>query len=410
MAKQSNNPKSSNWRIVIPNLEQYKDSKPEELQELKLLILERLKNRPQDRRSNIKSQFDRGLRYYHIAVERHTNGVPHLDILLIYEKSLQRQLVDFDFLLKHGHITTYRRLNSAIIDYGKKEDIDAVSNLPPNQLLPSGESVNQLIELQEFNKDPYRYLELKMLRDPNNFNIEEYVQENDLAHHVTNWSGIKNKLKDMQIAAANRTLKEKSGFKFISRSLIESILTLSELQIFDSWSGYQTIVDYLNQMILFKGDRDPKSLNLLISGPANCGKSALVWHPKPHDHFNPISGYCSVYPMGMAQWFPKYQSGVYHCIYWNQMKLTSYSYDTILKLLDGSPLDLPNKGGVSRKVDNPLIIMTSNMTLQEMIHQKFNYSKQYQAMAKENLPVRIQNVIVPKGLNLFLLQKLLVPA
>ena len=113
--------------------------------------------------------------------------------------------------------------------------------------------------------------------------------------------------------------------------------------------------------------------------------------------------------MGMKDWFPDYKSDIYSIIYWNEAKLTSYSYDTILQLLDGSPVMLPSKGGGHKKVDNPLVIMTSNMTLQQMIKQKFRHDKKYQVMARQNLSVRITNVIVPPGYDLFILQKLLVP-
>ena len=113
--------------------------------------------------------------------------------------------------------------------------------------------------------------------------------------------------------------------------------------------------------------------------------------------------------MGMKDLFPDYKSDTYACIYWNQTKLTSYSYDIILQLLDGSPVMLPAKGGGHKKIDNPLVLMTSNMTLNQMIVEKFKYSLSYQEMAKKNLGVRIQNVIIPQGYNLFLLQKLLVP-
>ena len=394
------NPKSANWRIVIPNLIQYTDATPQQLYQLKCLILHRLKYRPQDKRSHMKSQFDRGLRYYHIALQRHANGVPHLDVLLIYDKSIQRQLVDFDFLLKHGNITTYRKLNAAILAYGKKEDTQAISNLPVD--------LSQVLDLQCLKLDPYRYLQLQMLKDPLHFNLQQYVRKNDLNQYLPSWSSLKNRLKDSQTAAANLALKQKPGFKYIDRTLIESNLTSEELKIYDSWTGYQTIVDHLNQITMYKGNRQQKSKNLLITGPPNCGKSALVWQRNPLPGRTAISHFCSVYPMGMAYWFPKYQSDVYQCIYWNQMKLTSYSYDTILKILDGSPLDLPSKGGSSRKIDNPLIIMTSNMTLNQMIVQKFNYSKDLQSMARQNLSVRLTNIVVPKGLDLFVLQKLLV--
>ena len=365
----------------------------------------------------------RGLRHYSVAWQTHqSTGQPHLDVLLIYDKIIKKCYSSFNYLLElcpqrssqttpGVFITPYTktRFNKAILDYGFKEDPSVLSNLE-FKTLPSGETVSQYLQVNKLQKDPYLYLYRKMKEDPLHFNVQQYVQKNQLSQYIKGWSTIKSKLKDMQTAAANLKLKSKPGFKFISRQFIESQLNKDELAVFYSWKGYQKIVDYLNQMILQKGRRDPKTLNLLITGAPNTGKSALIWHPNPHDHFNPISKYCSVYPIGMSQWFPKYSSDVYHCIYWNQAKLTSYSYDTVLKLLDGSPLDLNTKGSVSRKVDNPLIIMTSNLTLDQMITQKFGYNKDYVKMARANLAVRVQNVVVPKGHNLFLLQKLLVQA
>ena len=403
--------RSKNWHIVIPNLTQFKQSSDQQKTQLKYLVLDRLKHRPQDKRSTIKSQFQRGLTHYKIALEHHANGVPHLDILLIYKNSILRRLTDFDYLYKHGDITTYKTLNSAILSYGNKEDKSTLHNVEIITDSITGKSIenyNEILQLQQFKADPYRYLQLQMLKDPLHFNLEQYVRMHDLAQYIPNWSSIKVKLKDMQLAAANLKLKSKSGFKYIDRKLIQSKLTSKQLSLYDSWTGYQTIVDYLNQMIVEKGARQQKTKNLLISGPPNTGKSALVWQRNPLPQRAAISNHCSVYPIGMSQWFPKYQSDVYHCIYWNQMKLTSYSYDTILKILDGSPLDLPNKGSVSRKVDNPLVIMTSNMTLDQMIYQKFGYNQDFQDMSKANLSVRIENVIIPPKYDLFLLQKLLV--
>ena len=393
--------KSANWRIVIPNLTQYTHATPLQLNQLKCLILHRLKHRPQDRRSHMKSQFDRGLRYYHIALQRHANGVPHLDVLLIYEKSIHRQLVDFDFLLKHGNITVYRKLNAAILAYGKKQDSQALSNLP--------EDSSQVLDLQDLKSDPYLYLQKQMLKDPLHFNLQQYVRKNDLDPYISGWSSIKTKLKDMQLAAANLTLKGKPGFQFISRNLIEETLTLDQLRIYDSWPGYQTIVDHLNQIVTYGYKRPLKTKNLLITGPASIGKTSLFHSPYHPDDQCCVQDFCSVYPMGMSTWFPKYQSGVYQLILWNQAKLTSYSYDLLLKFLEGSYVDLPTKGGVAPKRDNPLVIMTSNLTIDQMIKLKFNYSEPLQALARSNLSVRVHNVIVPQGYDLFLLQKLLLP-
>ena len=406
MQSRSLKPKSANWRIVIPNLQQYKNASPEQLHQLKCLILQRLKHRPQDPRAHIKSQFDRGLRYYHIALQRHANGVPHLDILLLYDKSLQRQLVDFDFLYKHGNITIYRKLNAAILDYGKKEDKQALSNLPEDKLLPSGQSVNQLIAVQDLKKDPYSYLQQQMLKDPLHFNLQQYVRLHNLDPHISSWSSIKTKLKDMQVAAANLTLKCKPGFKFISRALIQSRLTPDELKVFDSWDGYQTIVNYLNQIVTHGGKRPFKTKHLLVVGPAHIGKTSLVSEPNNAAGRVPLQQLIPTYHMGMRHWFPKYQDGTYRLILWNQMKLTSYSYDFLLKFLQGSPVDLAYHGGATKKADNQLIYMTSNLPLERHIAHKFMHPQDRMA-ARENLSKRIEQVVVPPGINLFILQKLL---
>ena len=393
--------KSSHWRIVIPNLEEYKDASPEALRSLKELILERLHSRPQDPRSSIKSEFQRGLVYYRIALEHHSNGVPHLDILLSYDKSIQRRLTDYDYLLKHGNITTYRKLNSAIIQYGTKQDKDSLSNFP--------EDTREVLNVQELKKDPYSYLYDRMKEDPLRFNVQEYVQRHQLSKYISNWSSIKTKLKDMQTAAANLKLRQKPGFKLITQEVIKKNLNSDEYALFHGkWNGYKRIVGYLNQIITLGFRRPMKTRNLLITGPAHIGKTSLFEADLAGSR-NCVQDYCSVYPMGTRTWWPDYRPQVYQLIFWNEAKLTSYSYDTILKVLQGSKVDLPYKGGSTLKYDNPLIIMTSNMTLQEMITQKFGYKEDYVRMARRNLAVRIQNVIVPEGYDLFLLQKLLLP-
>ena len=345
------------------------------------------------------------------------SGLPHLDILIVFQRNVIAQHTGFDYLIKdlniqqrdvgdqvaHGHVwvTPYspKKLNRAILQYGQKQDPTVRTNL-------TLAVKQQLLAVNLLRADSYAYLYDQMCKDPLHFNVQQYVKKHQLSKYITSWSSIKTKLKDMQVAAANLKLRQKPGFRLITRQLIQLCLSPQQLLIYDSWSGYQVIVDKLNQIVLYRGNRDPKTLNLLITGPPNCGKSALVWHPQPHGIFNPISKYCSVYPMGMKDWFPEYRSGVYDCIYWNEAKLTSYAYDVILQVLDGSPVMLPSKGSSHKKIDNQLIIMTSNMTLHQMIKQKFGYNKSYLEMAKKNLAVRVQNVVIPQGYDLFVLQKL----
>jgi hypothetical protein len=357
-----------------------------------------------------------------VAWQTHAaSGLPHLDVLLVFQKKIFCEHTIFDYVIKklnirqrdvgdqvgvgHVWVTAYsaRKLSKAVLQYGQKQDPALLTNMTP-------QTKDDLVRVSRLKADPYAYLYDQMCKDPLHFNLQQYVKQHQLSRHISSWSSLKTKLKDMQVAAANLALKRKPGFKLITRQLIQQRLSPQQLHTYDSWPGYQAIVDKLNQVVVHKGDRQQKTKNLLITGAPNTGKSALVWQRHPLPGRAALSNFCSIYPMGMSQWFPKYQSDVYHCIYWNQMKLTAYSYDTILKLLDGSPLDLPNKGSVSRKVDNPLIVMTSNMTLQQMIAVKFNYSPDLRQLARKNLAVRVQQVKVPAGHDLFLLQKLLVPS
>ena len=390
--------RSRNFRIVIPKLIEFKDVKYDRLEYLKQDIFEKLKCHPS---SYKRSQFQRGLRYYNIAMEFHVDGTPHLDILLIYDKSQQFRSNHFDYLYKHGNLTTYRKLNQAILEYGLKQD--------PKPLTNMDKDIHKLVQFQKFKSNPYGCLQDEMRKDPIHFCLEEYCQIHDLYQYIPNWNSVKAKIKDSQTAAANLTLSNKPGFKFIDRDLIQESLTPTELKLYDSWKGYSRIVHYLNQIITYKGKRQMKSLNLLITGAPSIGKTALFSNLNHGMDKTCVQDYCAIYPMGMNNWFPRYRSNVYHMIFWNEAKFTSYSFDVILKLLEGSYVDLPCKGGSSRKVDNPLIVMTSNMTLQQMIQQKFGYHPKYLEMAKKNLKVRIQNVVVPSKLDLFILQKLFKP-
>ena len=55
--------------------------------------------------------------------------------------------------------------------------------------------------------------------------------------------------------------------------------------------------------------------------------------------------------------------------------------------------------------DNPIHILTSNYTLEQLICKTFE-SEDSRAKARSNLKARIKEVTIPKGMNLHLLRKL----
>lgn len=341
---------------------------------------------------------------YLICEQMYDSGQTHFHVILGYSSRKKIITPDYyDYLGIHPNIQVMRNMKAAL-SYVYKQDKTPLTNMDIEQQkrVARAKDASSLYDLfyQQMKKDPF------------NFTPYDYCERYQLSSAIykAGYAKAVHLIKKIQQAYCNKLLYNAKGFKFISRSLIQSKLSSSQLETYDSWAGYQTIVDHLNQIPLHRFKRPAKTMNLLITGPKSIGKSALVWQQYPQPHFNPINRYCSVYPMGMKDWFPQYKSQVYDIIYWNEAKLTSYRYDTILQLLDGSPVMLPAKGGGHKKVDNPLVLMASNMSLDQMIRQKFFYNKSYQQMARQNLSVRITNVIVPQNYNLFLLQKLLVPA
>ena len=405
---------NSIYRLIIRNIQGYGtfQIQPKGLKRAVAVSsqLDKLKQRVLD--YLLQQQSKRTVKPIHwsIAWEVHAgSGLPHLDILIVFQKNVRVVPTAFDYLIKdlkikqrytedqvsHGHVwvTPYspKKLNKAILQYGFKEDPSVITNLTLQQK-------QQILAVNLVKADPYRYLQLQMLKDPLNFSLQQYVRKHDLAQYISSWSSIKTKLKDMQDAAANLALKSKKGFKYIDRALIQSNLNSQQLKVYDSWPGYQKIVDKLNQIITYGCKRPFKSKQLFLVGLADTGKTSLI---------RQIQKYCAVYHMDVSNWFPRYRDGIYSVIGWNQFKLKGgMSHTDLLKFLEGYPMDLQYKGGSALRQDNPLIIMTSNMTLEQHIQFKFKDLRQ-QVLARQNLRARIEQINLPAGMDLFMLQKLI---
>lgn len=370
------------FRLVIPNLQEFKNS-PEALVKLKGDTLNAIlyKQNPSD------------LQYYKIAVETHpTTGVPHLDILLTYKRSVQKSLNRFDYLIKHGDLTKYKQLNQAILQYGDKQDSSPLTNLPSDTSL--------ILKAKQLQDDPYAILEVQMLKDPFYFNSHTWLRTNDLAKTIskTNWSKAISLIRAQQQAECNRRLQDKPGFQVISKDLIRTSLTDSQYRIYSkNRRFFDLICKKINEIVTYGTTRPHKTKNLLIVGPPDTGKTSLALQIQKH---------LSVYYMGVHNWFPSYKPNVYKMILWNQFSLKSMTYPQLLNFLEGTKMDLQYKGGSVLKTDNQLIYMTSNMTLEEHICSRFK-SEDSRAKARANLRARIQQIVLPKGINLFLLQKLI---
>lgn len=335
----------------------------------------------------------KGLQYYCLAIESHADGNPHLDLLLVFRKRVELTPTQLDFLCqKHGDLTRYRTLNAAILAYGSKQDTP-LTNRP---------QLSNVLAEDRLKTDPYAFLEESMLRDPYGFDLGEFVKENGYARYIRNWASVKGKLKDVQTAACNLELKAKPGIRLINDRLIRATLTESQYLDYLSWSGYQSIVDYINEIFHYGCRRPFKAKQLLLVGPPNSGKTTLNRR---------LSEFVATYEVGLAKWFPAYTDGVYRFFSWNEFSLNSMPYPTLLKLLEGSYVNLERKGGSVLKCDNQLIIMNSNFSLARHLTMKFGAPRKIDMLGTNlvNLSARIHQIQIPANRTVFLLLKLIQP-
>ena len=372
------------WRLVIPALEGYGVSPEWDSPKLELL-----KQQTVDKLAD--EQLKRGLTGWTVAIEPHPgSGLPHLDILLVYSKSVLNGPKRYDYLIKHPNIQKYRTLNRAIVEYGCKSDSRPLSNICIEKTL---------LESQIKSGELYDIMEDAMVENPFLFNAHQWLNKQDLyraASKIGMYKAIRI-VNDRQQIICNNLLRQKPGIVPITRQLIESRLSPVELKQFDSWSGYQKIVDHLNQIPKWGCHRPHKTKNLLIVGRPDTGKTSLALK---------IEKWCPVYYKGVSNWFPSYRSGVYTMTLWNEFLLQGIPYSDTLNFLEGTKMDLQYKGGVTCRTDNQLTYMTSNLSLEQHICNRFR-SEANRVQSRLNLRARITEVIIPDHLNLFLLFKLI---
>ena len=242
---------------------------------------------------------------YLICQQMYDSGQPHFHAILVYQKRKNIKHQDhYDYLGIHPNIQTMRNMKAAL-QYVYKEDPSPHTNMDIVQ--------QRRVARAKDSSSLYQFLQEEMKKDPFNFDPISYCVVHNLDKEIykANYSKALTLLKKVQQAQCNRLLFQKPGFKPITRTLIQQQLTPDQLKTYDSWPGYQTIVDYLNTANTQRGNRQQKALNLLITGAPSTGKSALFWQRNPLPGRTSVSNALALYPMGMKDWFPEYKSDIY---------------------------------------------------------------------------------------------------
>ena len=351
---------------------------------------------------------------YLICEQMYDSGQPHFHCILTYD--VRKEIISqnfYDYLGIHPNIQTMRNMKAAL-QYVYKEDPHPYTNMNIAQ--------EQRIAKVSHTSSLYDHLYDEMIKDPFNFDPIVYCNMHNLTKQIYKASYTKalHLLKLVQPAYCRQLLRNKPGIKFITPTLIRTLLSEEEFTQYNSDPCYQKIIDHINQIYTYPNTNHStkaplKTKHLLITGLANTGKTSLIYDHGFRDPYPGLAHYYPTYYLSVGQrYFPPYSSFDYRLVNWEQFTIDSdifpkKGYNRLLNYLDGSVSALPQKGRPPvQRQDNPKHILTSNRTLTQHIFKTF-ISPQSRAMALNNLPARIDNVVIPAGKNIHFLRKLFVP-
>lgn len=332
---------------------------------------------------------ERHLEHLGVAQKTNSDGLFYVYVYIqyIYRRTLSRKHFKY---LPNGYprVSVVRGINDAL-DYIYGED-----RAP---LLTKGFSSLYLINTIKIKRDLLAMLWSKMQKDALNFNVWQYITQNGLTTVFEKkcWQNAIFQLEAHQAIQADRALRGSTSLHYITRQLIQQSLTTHELQLYDSWEGYQKIVDHINQIALNKYLRPVSAKHLLLVGRKDISTKIA----------NEIRKYVAVFNFRLKKRFPYYENDVYSMILFNQFYLNRMSYKKLLTILNVDRARL-TYGCENVKIDNPLIYITSNKSLEQHICDKFK-DENTRTQARYNLRLRITQVVIPSDKDLSLLLKLI---
>ena len=361
---------------------------------------------------------DRTLRpeKYLVCQQTYESGQPHFHCILVYPKRKQiRDFNHYDFLGIHPNIQAMRNMKAALA-YVIKEDQCPLTNMDLQK--------QKMVARAKDTRSLYQLLQQQMLKDPLLFDVDAYCAQNGIFKQIykANYAKAITLIRRAQPAYARMILRAKPGILPITQSLIHEVLSEAQRLQYFSHPCYAKIISHINQINQYPNrsvstQAPLKTRHLLLVGEADTGKTSLIYHRA--NNICPYPGLAHYYPTYYLsvgeKYFPPYRSYDYSLVNWEQFTIASdmfpkSAYARLLNYLDGSVSALPQKGRPpAERQDNPKHILTSNRTLVQHIHKTFN-SPQALALSLNNLPTRIDCVVVPEGKSIHFLRKLFIAA
>ena len=90
-------------------------------------------------------------------------------------------------------------------------------------------------------------------------------------------------------------------------------------------------------------------------------------------------------------WFEHYENDLYQWILWDEFRLVGQSNEFLKRFFAGDQMTLPVKGSHAYKKDNPLVVLTSNFSLETHIRKKVS-DKSLRPIELNAFQVRIHEI------------------
>ena len=317
---------------------------------------------------------------YAVVIETHKgeDKATHLHLYVGFSKQCHVKLDRFDYLGKHGKLERVRDYVS-VLNYMTKE------NRPRSNF----DYIEPIMR-----KDFPRAVEILQSQG---LTIRQIYREYSTIAASKNWSGYLRFLTFQKESEKFHFQSGKTGIRMITPELIKARLSNQEYTLYYSSPLYQRIIDKVNDIVTYGCNRPFKAKALFLVGAPNMGKTSfgLAIQRRVGTFTFPDDG-----------WWQGYESEIFKMILWDQFDIRRFSYPTLLKFLQGLRMDLPIKGSHVTRSDNPLIFITSNLSLEHHICKRFS-SQQNRAHSRANLAARIEEVNLGNN-PIFFLEKLLV--
>ena len=295
---------------------------------------------------------------YAAVFETHTKDADkgtHLHLYVGFPKTCRVKLDRFDYLGKHGKLERVRNY-AFVLKYMTKE----------NRPKANFDYIEDIMR-----KDFPRAVQILLSQG---LHIRQIYRTYSSIVASKNWSGYLRYLAFQKDSEKFRNQLEKPGIRMITPELVKARLSENELLEYQSNTIYERIVNLINDTVRYGSNRPHKAKALFLTGAPSTGKTSLglALQSKMGTFTFPDDG-----------WWQGYQSDVFKLIVWNEFELRRLAYPTLLKFLQGLRMDLPIKGSHVTRSDNPLILLTSNLTLEELICKRFS-SQQDRAKSRAN--------------------------